>query len=90
MTYFNSPDEESQALSAQYGREVLFEIMFVGNSAKVTAIDSETGLEVSIVGPPKATMYSLKANAMRKLLRALGRGGDDSADQPQGKPGWYA
>ena len=35
------------------------------------AIDSATGIEVSVVGPAKALQSDLENLAMRKLLRAL-------------------
>lgn len=51
--------------------EILFEIKRVGNSLKVTAIDVQTGLEVSLVAPRNITMFSLKEQAKRKLLYLL-------------------
>jgi hypothetical protein len=35
-------------------RDMIFEFSAVGNSVKVCAIDPQTGLEVSIVGPVNA------------------------------------
>jgi hypothetical protein len=75
------------------GREVLFEIAYMGNACKVTAIDAETGVEVSIVGSPLMTKYSLKMNAMRKLSRVLSHIEEPEAgfDSPRPrKSGWYA
>ena len=51
--------------------EVLFEIAFVGNAVKVSAIDPVTNTEVSVMGSPHMTFYTLKINAIRKLKRAL-------------------
>ena len=51
--------------------DILFEIRQVGNSVKVTAIDTKTGLEASIVAPKNITMFSLKEQAKRKLLYLL-------------------
>ncbi len=93
MTHFKPHDDDNTDFGAEYGREVLFEVIRMGNSAKVTAIDGETGTEVSIIGPANSTLYSLKANAMRKLMNAMGK---DSPGQAQTdpraprKPGWYA
>jgi len=39
----------------------------MGNTVKVTAIDSETGIEASIVGPVSAPQSVLAENARRKL-----------------------
>ena len=47
--------------------EVFFEIVTVGTFAKVSAIDSQTGLEVSITGPANADRSSLEAAALAKL-----------------------
>ena len=46
------------------GREVLIEIVTLGTFAKVTAIDSATGTEVSLTGPANASRASLEAAAV--------------------------
>ncbi|MBL8643102.1 MAG: hypothetical protein JNK21_04145 [Rhodospirillaceae bacterium] len=93
MTRFKPYDDESDAIAAQYGREVLFEVILMGNTAKVTAIDADTGLEVSIIAPANATSYTLKMNAMRKLEAALAKAEAEAAE-PGGRhprrPGRYA
>ena len=52
-------------------REALFEFHRVGAYMKVTALDPDTGIEVSIVGPANAAEYTLRSNALRKLDAAL-------------------
>jgi hypothetical protein len=52
-------------------REALFEFHQVGSYMKVSALDPETGIEVSIVGPANASEYVLRSNALRKLEAAL-------------------
>ncbi len=95
---FKPQDDDNALIAAEYGREVLFEVIMMGNVAKVTAVDPETGLEVSIIGPANATPYTLKANAMRKLISALSKGAGEGVDddsvtggpsRPK-KPGLYA
>jgi hypothetical protein len=54
-------------LRAGNGREVLIEIVTLGTYAKVTAIDSATGTEVSLTGPSNAPRASLEAAAVSKL-----------------------
>ncbi len=54
-------------------REVIFEFLQVGNSLKVTALDAESLVEVSIVGPPTAPRSHLRATALRKLRYVLRR-----------------
>lgn len=54
-------------LRAGDGREVLIEIVTLGTFAKVTAIDSATGTEVSVTGPSNASRASLEAAAVSKL-----------------------
>jgi len=49
------------------GREVIIEIYQVGNAVKVTAVDTETLVEVSIVGSPSQGEEMLKRNAINKL-----------------------
>jgi len=47
--------------------DVIFEFSAIGNSVKVSAVDSRTGTEVSIVGPVNAGESALRNNAMAKL-----------------------
>jgi hypothetical protein len=49
------------------GREIFVEFVIVGNAVKATAIDPETGLEASIVGPANAARSTLAEAARRKL-----------------------
>jgi hypothetical protein len=55
------------------GREVLIEIVTVGAYARVAAIDSTTGTEVSITGPADAARSTLEAAALRKLEFVLNK-----------------
>jgi hypothetical protein len=48
-------------------REIYVEFVIQGNFAKATAIDSETGLEASVVGPAGAGRATLAEAARRKL-----------------------
>ena len=41
-------------------REVYFEFTAIGNTVKVTAIDSLTGIEVSAMGPVSASQADLQ------------------------------
>ena len=52
-------------------REALFEFHRVGNFMKVSALDPDSGIEVSIVGPANASEHVLRTNALRKLEAAL-------------------
>lgn len=54
-------------------REVIFEFTRIGNAVKVTAIDTATGAEASIVGPASMGEGILRNNAMRKLDYVLGK-----------------
>lgn len=57
-------------------REVIFEFYQVGNAVKVSAVDPDTMVEVSIVGAPHLGEESLRQAALRKLdyvLRARHR-----------------
>jgi hypothetical protein len=57
------------------GREILIEIVTVGACAKVAAIDSATGTEISIAGPADADRAMLEAAAIRKLQFVLNKQG---------------
>ena len=52
-------------------QETLFEFHRVGAYMKVTALDPDTGLEVSIVGPANTSEYTLRTNAQLKLEAVL-------------------
>ena len=60
-------------MSAGNDREVYFEFIAIGPSMKVTAIDSLTGTEVSIVGPAGAPKTDLQRVALAKLKARLQR-----------------
>jgi hypothetical protein len=59
------------------GRQVLFEFTQIGNAVKVTALDSASLVEVSVMGPATASQAQMKAAALRKLeyMLAKKRGG---------------
>ncbi|MCW5730019.1 MAG: hypothetical protein KIT20_04620 [Alphaproteobacteria bacterium] len=48
-------------------REILFEFRQIGSSLRVAALDAESGLEVTLVGPAGAGEEALKRLAIRKL-----------------------
>ena len=48
-------------------KEIYVEFVMLGNTVKVTAIDSDTGVEASIVGPASAPQSTLAEAARRKL-----------------------
>ena len=60
------------------GREVYFEFTAIGRTVKVSAIDSATGLEVSVVGPATASRADLQRLALQKLKAQLGRRSPDA------------
>ena len=47
--------------------DVYFEFTYQGTYVKVAAIDAETGLEVSIVGPISTSQSELEKLALQKL-----------------------
>ena len=92
MTEYKPNNDETNG-PEDFGREVLFEVVPVGNALRVTAIDVETGVEATIIAASNITRYSLKANAMRKLAHVLSKLSEDDPLDPTkstGKPGRYA
>jgi hypothetical protein len=68
------PDTGSQHLGQHTGGpEVLIEFRRLGNCVKVTAVDTVTLLEVSIMGPSGCGRETLTRNAVRKLDYMLAR-----------------
>ena len=67
MTHRPGPDKKPVS------GEVIFEVIHVGNSVKVTAVDPHSGAEVSIVGDPAMDEITLRRAAARKLAYVLRR-----------------
>lgn len=63
-------------------REVILEFQTIGNAVKVTAIDPETLIEVSIVGPPSAGEEVLQYIVLRKLEYVLSKHSARSESKP--------
>jgi enamine deaminase RidA (YjgF/YER057c/UK114 family) len=55
-------------------REVYFEFTAIGAAVKVVAIDGQTGLEVTVMGPAGAPRADLQRLAMQKLKARLAKG----------------
>jgi hypothetical protein len=55
-------------------REVYFEFTAIGAVVKVAAIDAQTGLEVSVMGPVGAPRADLQRLALQKLRARLAKG----------------
>ncbi|CBS86201.1 DUF6898 family protein [Azospirillum lipoferum] len=69
--------------------EVLFEFQRVGSYLRVTAIDAQTGVEVTVAGPATGSQELLKRTAINKLRfvqNKEARNGDAKA-APARKPG---
>jgi len=60
----------------QQTREIIFEFQRVGGYVKVSAVDTMTSAEVSIVGPPSAGQVQLERLAARKLEYVLKKRAD--------------
>jgi len=54
-------------------REIIFEFVQVGTVVKVTALDTASGIEASIVGDPSVGEAALKRLALRKLDYVLAK-----------------
>ncbi|WP_321392043.1 DUF6898 family protein [Emcibacter sp.] len=53
--------------------DIIVEFVQVGNSVKVSAIDTRSGREVSIVGSPRTSQTELKRVAINKLKYVLSK-----------------
>ena len=62
-------------MAKEHHGDVLIEMIQVGNAVKVTAVDTVTGIEVSIVGAPSISEEVMKRNAVNKLQYVLRKGG---------------
>lgn len=52
---------------------VYFELIVIGASAKLVAIDANTGVEVTVIGPANASQADLKKLALAKLKARIAR-----------------
>ncbi len=52
---------------------VYFERIEIGASAKLVAIDANTGIEVSVIGPAHASQADLERLALAKLKARIAR-----------------
>ncbi len=66
-------------------REIYFEHVIVGRTARVSAIDPETMTEVTVVGPAGASPRDLEQLALRKLEARLGAS-PAAAEKPAPSP----
>lgn len=53
--------------------EILIQIVAIGNALKVTAVDAQTGTEVSFMAPKNTPMLSLKMMAKKKLAYVMNK-----------------
>jgi hypothetical protein len=60
------PDQKSTA-------EAIIEFRRIGNAVKVSAIDTISHVEVSIIAPASSTEQQMTENVMRKLQYVLAR-----------------
>lgn len=54
-------------------REVIFTFLKIGNSMKVTAVDTQTGIEVTIQTPPSLPITVMKAAVVQKLSYVINK-----------------
>lgn len=58
-------------MTAEGDREVLFEIVRIGDVQRIAAVDVETGVEVVVQAPANAALADARMLALRKLRKAL-------------------
>jgi hypothetical protein len=63
------PGHKSDGASG--GHEILIEFVVQGNAVKVTAIDSVSGIEATIVAPASAPRSVLEDSVSRKLAYVI-------------------
>ena len=75
-------------MGANDKQEYLLEFRQIGGSVKATAIDPETGEEVSVIAPANTAESELSALAIRKLRYVLAKKkGDDEPPADAGSTG---
>ena len=72
-------------MSSKADREVLFEFQNVGGIIKISAVDVESKVEVSLQGASYANRDMLKKTALAKLNYVLAQKLSQKDDKPQKK-----
>ena len=67
--------------------DVYLEFVYLGSYVKVAAIDAESGLEVSIVGPLSTPSVELEKLALKKLEFVRRRAQAEAEAKQKGGPG---
>jgi hypothetical protein len=67
-------------VSGEAERDVIFEMVRLGDTQRVAAIDVDSGVEVVVIAPANAALADVRALALKKLERALA--GDNGAAGP--------
>ncbi|MBI5119569.1 MAG: hypothetical protein HZA67_01080 [Rhodospirillales bacterium] len=68
-------------------REVLFEFIRMGNSVKVTATDTPTLTEISLICPARSSRKDMEALALRRLDAFIAKQADQAHAQGyEGQP----
>ena len=57
------------------GREVIFEFSPIGNAVRVTAMDTQTKIEIVMQAPASSSESIIKRNALKKLEYVLRKKG---------------
>lgn len=58
-------------MTLEGGREVIFEIVRIGDVQRIAAVDVQTGIEVVVQAPANAALGDARQLALRKLRKAL-------------------
>lgn len=61
------------AHQSEAASEVYFEITVIGRSAKISAVDAATAIEVAVVAPARTSMADMKKLALAKLKARIAR-----------------
>lgn len=61
------PQDRACGLIRVVGKEVFIEFVILGNVVKATAIDPDSGLEASVIGPANAPRHAMAEAARNKL-----------------------
>ncbi len=78
------PGARDAGVSGEGEREVIFEIVRLGDTQRVAAIDAESGVEVVVIAPAHAALADVRTLALKKLERVLAGSGEGEAPPDPG------
>ncbi len=81
------PGARDAGVSGEAEREIIFEIVRLGATQRMAAIDVASGVEVVVIAPANAALADVRTLALKKLERAISGSGEAETPPENRGPG---